>query len=239
MTVTDVTITTAPLTGGYRLPAFDLYRDIHKGIRSELFAVTAAAGCLDHTDPVAWLAFASHLDSVASTLEQHAAHEDDHIGPTLLERWPALAERVVAEHEALDGRFAAAVEIAHAGADAPPGEQRLLAHHTYLSLSSFTSAYLAHQELEELEITPMLETAIGPVGMLGIHTAIVGSIPPAEMAGLLTLMLPAMNVDDRTEMLGAMRDGAPAEVFAGVVGLARSVLDPVDFAQVSRRLGMR
>ena len=36
------------------------------------------------------------------------------------------------------------------------------------------------------------------------------------MAKSLALMLPAMNIDDRTELLGGMQQGAPAEVFAGV-----------------------
>ena len=39
---------------------------------------------------------------------------------------------------------------------------------------------------------------------------------------------PAMNVDDRTELLGGMQQGAPAEVFAGIWGLAGSVLPPAD-----------
>lgn len=45
MTITDTT-TTTPL----RLVAVDLYRDIHKGIRSELFAITERAGNLDPSD---------------------------------------------------------------------------------------------------------------------------------------------------------------------------------------------
>ena len=46
------------------------------------------------------------------------------------------------------------------------------------------------------------------------------------MAKSLALMLPAMNIDGRTELLGGMRAGAPAEVFDGVWSLAGSVLDP-------------
>ena len=74
--------------------------------------------------------------------------------------------------------------------------------------------------------------------MVGIHQAILGAIPPQEMAQSLALMLPAMNVDGRTELLGGMREGAPAEVFEGVWSLAGSVLDPTDLAAVARRLGL-
>ena len=54
------------------------------------------------------------------------------------------------------------------------------------------------------------------------------------MAQSLALMLPAMNVDGRTELLGGMRAGAPAEVFEGVWSLAGSVLDPTDLRRGGR-----
>ena len=58
------------------------------------------------------------------------------------------------------------------------------------------------------------------------------------MAKSLAIMLPAMNVDDRTELLGGMQAGAPAEVFDGVWGLAGSVLEPADLAAVASRIGI-
>ncbi len=51
-------------------------------------------------------------------------------------------------------------------------------------------------------------------------------------------MIPAMNIDDRTELLGGMRAGAPAEVFEGVWGLTGSVLPAADFAALGARLGL-
>ena len=101
-----------------------------------------------------------------------------------------------------------------------PPAQRTGAHHLYLELASFTSAYLEHQDLEERVVMPDLDTAIGVEAVAEIHVAIIASIPPEVMAQSLALMLPAMNIDDRTELLGGMQAGAPPEVFAGVWGLA-------------------
>jgi hypothetical protein len=58
------------------------------------------------------------------------------------------------------------------------------------------------------------------------------------MARSLALMLPAMNIDDRTELLGGMRAGAPAEVFDGVWSLTGSVLGAADQAALAVRLGL-
>ena len=43
-----------------------------------------------------------------------------------------------------------------------------------------------------------------------------------------------MNIDDRTDMLGGMKAGAPPEVFAGLWGLVGSVLTPADYAGARR-----
>ena len=59
MTITDLPITaiTAPIT-------LDLYKDIHKGIRVELFSVTTEAGQIDPSEGVARAALASHVADV-------------------------------------------------------------------------------------------------------------------------------------------------------------------------------
>jgi hypothetical protein len=73
---------------------------------------------------------------------------------------------------------------------------------------------------------PTLAAKIGFQELLGIHGAIVGSLTPAEVAQSGALMLPAMNVEDRVELLGGMQAGAPPEVFAGMMRLAQSVISP-------------
>jgi hypothetical protein len=53
------------------------------------------------------------------------------------------------------------------------------------------------------------------------------------------IMIPAINVDDRVQLIGGMREGMPAEVFAGIWGLVESVLTPADAAQLAGRLGIQ
>jgi hypothetical protein len=47
-----------------------------------------------------------------------------------------------------------------------------------------------------------------------------------------------MNVEDRVDLLGGMRAGAPPEVFSGVMDLARTVLRPDENAALRHRLGL-
>jgi hypothetical protein len=231
---------TAPLqvrTDEVRAVTFDLYRDIHKGIRAELFGVTLEAASIDPIDQGDRAGLAAHLTNVAALLTSHAEHEDGAIDPVLEAHRPDLAERVNADHEALERRFARVLDMADAATTATDDLRHRL-HQVHLETAAFTSAYLAHQDLEERVVMPALEAAVGVDAVIAVHGAIIGSIPPAEMMQSLAVMLPAMNVDDRTDLLGGMRASAPPEAFDAVVSLTRSVLCPVDATAVLSRLGL-
>ena len=84
-------------------------------------------------------------------------------------------------------------------------------------------------------ISDLAEDGSLPIGGL---TPPLSNIPPEQMAQSLAIMIPAMNIDDRTELLGGMRAGAPPEVFEGIWGLTGSVLPASDFAALGARLGL-
>ena len=85
---------------------------------------------------------------------------------------------------------------------------------------------------------PALAAKVGVEELLALNHAIVASVTPDEMRRAAPLMLGAMNVEDRVELLGGAQAGAPPEVFAGMLGLTRSVISPADYAQVAARLGV-
>ena len=129
-------------------------------------------------------------------------------------------------------------DLADEAVDTAGVTQRFQTHHLYVELASFTGTYLEHQDTEERLVMPALEAAIGVDTVAEINGRIIGSIPPDEMAAGLAVMLPAMNIEDRVEMLGGMQAGAPAEVFAGVWGLAGTVLTAPDYSALAARLGL-
>lgn len=232
--------TISPVAGvvepDFVLPVVDLYRDIHKGIRAELFAVTSTAGSVDPADRCDRAALADHVAAVAAVLESHAHHEDAFIDPVLDRHLPDLASTINSDHERLEAMFASVTDLAVSAVDVAGGEQRRLLHLLHLDLARFTSAYLEHIDLEERTVMQRLPLLIGTDEVAAIHGAIVGSIPPEEMARSLSFMLPAMNVDDRTELLGGVRAAAPPEAFEATMGLARSVLRPEDFRALAERM---
>jgi iron-sulfur cluster repair protein YtfE (RIC family) len=234
MTVLD-TPTITPVR--FRPVMLDLYRGIHKGIRAELFAVVGEAGRVDPSNDCSLAALSEQLRSVAHLLEHHAATEDQHIGPVLEQQVPRIAEQIEADHQSFEGRVGSLCTLADE-VRAVTGPRNDAVHELYVELASFTSAYLAHQDLEERVINPTLEDTIGFEGMLSIHNAIVGTMEPQELIAGLSVMLPAMNVDDRTGLLGGIKAHAPAPAWDGVWSLAGSVLVPADYQAVAQRLGL-
>jgi hypothetical protein len=227
----------APLVDpDYQIPAVDLYRDIHKGIRAELFAVTSTAGSIDPSNRCDRAAFADHVTAVAAVLESHAHHEDAVIDPVLERHLPDLASEINDDHERLEGMFTSIADLANSVVDVLASEQRRLLQLCHLDLARFTSSYLSHIDLEERVVMQRLPELIGVDEIAAMHGAIVGSIPPEEMARSLAFMLPAMNVDDRTGLLTGVRLAAPPEAFDATMGLARSVLRPSDFSVLADRL---
>jgi len=225
-------------TAGLETVTVDIYRDIHKGIRNGLFRVTLAAGQVDPGNRDAVAAVAEKWRDLVNVLIAHAEHEDVFVQPMLEVLEPSIAEVIAAAHPELEGQMAALEVLADRATDAGECERRLFVHKMYLGFASFTSAYLQHQEFEELVVMPALAAKVGVDELLGLNHAIVASVTPEQMRRTAPLMLAAMNIEDRVQMLGGAQAGAPPEVFAGMMSLTQSVISPADYAQVANRLGV-
>lgn len=236
-TITPVR-TLAAATAPLDVVSEDLYRDIHKGIRGELFALTCAAGNVDPSDHDAVEVVGRRWGTLADMLTQHAAHEETFVRPVIEVVDRELADALTSEHLAIEDLIGTLRGLAHDASAARSDARQLASHRLYLGLASFTATFLEHEELEETVVMPALAAKVPVDELVAVHQAIVASIPPDEMAFGLSLMLPALNVEERVELLGGIRAGAPAEVFAGVLALTQSVLAPEVYAQTAQRLGL-
>jgi hemerythrin HHE cation binding domain-containing protein len=218
--------------------AYDFYKDIHKGIRYSLFQTTIALGSVDPADDAARAVVVEQVRGITHLLDQHAEHENDFIVPVLEVHAPELADVIHVVHPQLDRRVADLRNLAAEVQVTGGTRARAAVHSLYLELASFTSAYLEHQHFEERTCMYALADALPVDELIAIDQAIVGSIPPDELANGLSVMLPAMNIDDRVELLVGIREGAPLKVFAGICALAESVLTPEAWRATATRLAL-
>ena len=220
--------------GNAAMPPVDLYREVHKGLRAALFELVHRAGALDATDADAVESFRKLFAELDMMLETHHGHEDG-----------ALLAGLIADHA---GDVAEAVEAGHVGIEAQLGDLRatiagldgnpIAPAALYDQLATFTADYLDHMQVEEQQVMPRLQSVASPEALMAITMEIRTSVPPPEMCVFLRSMLPAMNVDERTAMLGGMQMGAPPEIFELFWGVAESSLSPADLGAVASRLGL-
>jgi hypothetical protein len=236
-----VTVTTTPLiveTAALETVTFDIYRNIHKGIRNGLFSLTVAAGQVDPHDQVAVQEVSARWTDMVSLLVAHAEHEDEFVQPVIARFAPAYASEIAEAHPRLEGQMAELEVLADRAAGACPEQARILTHRLYLGLASFTAEYLQHQEFEEFEVMVMLSQHLTFDELLAMDNAIVASVEPDMMARCAALMLPAMNIEDQTDLFEGARNGVPPEVFQGMLMLAEMVLGQDRYGVLRGRLGL-
>src|SRR5215467_6047578 len=133
----DETVTVLPVeVANLDVVTFDTYRNVHKGIRAELFSVTSEVGNVDPGDRTALEATATRLRTLVGFLIGHAEHEDEFVQPHIVVHAPKLAEVVAREHVELEQQMAGLEILSDRMVDAIATERRRLAHRLYLGLAS-------------------------------------------------------------------------------------------------------
>jgi len=214
-----------------------LYGPVHKGLRSQLFALQMQIGAADADDRQQRADIHVFADNLHRHLQSHAGHEERWIDPVLIEHAPEVGEVLEAQHEAFEPILNSILDlaVALAGTD-EPDEARHILDVLHLDTSRFIGAYLTHMDIEERIAMPMLERTLGTEGVMELHENLLGSVTPEVMAQMQAFMLPAMNPHERISMLAGIRAGAPAEVYEGTLRLAGSVLEPAEMRSLEAAL---
>lgn len=212
-----------------------LYREIHKGLRALLADLVERAGTTDFRDAASLATLKEAVHDGFQLLESHAHHEDTFIGPELERRLPELARRIGQAHASHEPEIESLVALMDAIEPSRP-DAPARGHLFVVALSKFAAELNLHMAEEEEIVMPALWSVATDEELQEIEHRLIASIPPDKMTRYLRWMIPAMNTPERVGMLGSMKSGAPAEVFAGVRELARSVLSPADDAALSSGL---
>lgn len=217
--------------------AYDFYREIHKGIRHALFTTVLAAGRLDVADADAVDQLLAAHGDLLGLLHSHHHHEDEFFQPLIEAHAPVLAVDIEHQHAEVDAAMAHQAVLASRVRSTPAPGRRAVVHNLYLDLTRLTSAYLAHQLVEETQVMPALRAVVPTEELLALDLELRSTVPPDEMVGAMQHMLPAMDVEERVDMLGGMAM-APPEVFAVFRAAAERALTPAQWAQVADRIGV-
>jgi hypothetical protein len=217
---------------------YDLYREVHKGLRHGLFDVVVAVGATDCAAAPGRVEVADRVRGLLVLLHAHHGHEDAFVKPYVATFDPRLSAIIDAGHEETEADMIEIELLVDKLAGADGGDAVAAGLDLYRYLALFTSRYLAHMALEEGAVMSTLRGSMSVAELFTLDMELRAAVDPDKMCRFIAVMAPAMNPDERTAMLGGMQAGAPAELFERFRAAAQAALAPADYAVVAARLGL-
>jgi hypothetical protein len=224
-------------TTGSSAVSWDLYREIHKGLRLALFTITTKAGSTDPADEADIAALLSEWRDTMFVLRGHHHHEDDFVDTLIDQHASDLRTKVNEDHVAVEGMLDELDVDARDLSDAAGSERGAHLRRFYLDLARFVAVYLDHMAYEEEVVMPALNAALSDAELADVTAVIRGSVPPPDMCVFMRYMVPGMNLDERAGMLSDMHANAPADVFELFRSAAEAALSPAEYRTLSERAG--
>jgi hypothetical protein len=217
---------------------YDFFREVHKGLRLALFDVITFAGAASCEDVETRTEVVDRVHAIVALLHSHHGHEDEFIKPLLDVHAPDLGALVDAGHVEIDRDLVQLELAADRLAGTEGGDAVSSGLDLYRMLALFAAKYLGHMEVEEGAVMGALRDAMSIRELFEVDMALRAEVAPPTMCAFISVMVPAMNLEERTNMLGGMQAGAPAEIFEVFRAAAEAALSPSDYQTVAARLGL-
>lgn len=194
------------------MPRYRLYRE-HKFVSIQVSDLERFIAKIDFTDPKQIAEVKSQLDGIIGLMENHAKHEDERIHPLLKKKAPALIEKIESEHRdhkpIFDDLKKRLIEIESAKEEDRKIE---LGYQFYLAYRKFVAINLAHLDEEENVIMPEIQKHYTDQEIReAVDFPVYGIMSAEDMVGMVTVLFPTMNIDDKKAFLRDLNDSQPAK----------------------------
>ncbi|MEE2730688.1 MAG: hemerythrin domain-containing protein [Pseudomonadota bacterium] len=215
---------------------YDIYRLIHKGIRSYLTETLLAVGRMDPHDAGACQRTLHQLQQLLDFCSKHLQHENQFVHPAMERVQPGCAQAMYEHHQHHTDMISSLGQAAISLASAAQEQRDSLAADLYRNLALFVADNLTHMHEEETVNNAILWQGYTDDEILAIEHALVSSLTPEENAATLQWILPSINHPERYGFLTGMRLGAPEAVFNGALGIAQGQLPATDWERLQQAL---
>lgn len=216
----------------------NIYGFIHKALRRFMADTLQRLGALDVADAAQSDAVLAQTRELLGFCRMHLEHENHFVHPALDACAPGSAARIAGEHLHHEEDIALLLDqvdaVAAARADAAACDAA--AGRLYRHMAVFVGDNLLHMDYEEREHNATLWAHYSDAQLLAIGGRIVATLTPAANAMAMRWMLPAIHHRERLQLLRGLRANAPAQVFDGVLALARERLEAPDWSRLSAEL---
>jgi hypothetical protein len=229
------TVNTLPVAA---TPRFDIYRPIHKALRAFMSDTLVTVGRMDPDDDHDVAVALEQTRSLLTILTVHLEHENQFVHTAMEARRPGSTVDTAHDHVEHECALAKLHGLVDDVARAAGAERATAGLRLYRRLAVFVAENLEHMNVEESDNIAVLWAEYTDEEIMAIEHAIVSHVPPAAMATVARWMMAGLNHNERVTLLQGMRQGAPAEVFEGVLAIARANLGTRDWTKLAGALDL-
>ncbi len=185
------------------------------------FAVARSAGC------------------ILCILAHHAVDEESVIFPAAAKVGNQLVTELIADHHDLTRRELEVARTGHALLELPSAEGRRDAgRRLNLLANQLFAAYITHMNREETELVPLMQEHFTDPEMGAMQGKIIGQMPPDRVFAILGWMMPSLNLTELSDLITALKHGAPPSLLQSVSELGAARVDSARWAAVKLQVGL-
>jgi ketosteroid isomerase-like protein len=200
---------------------FDLYAQVHKGLRAFMCATLVDLGKLDSGNDQEVKRVLDQLDELLDFCLGHMRKEDLYVHAAMRAHGPKATQQAAREHE----EHADAVErlrtAAHAVACSSHEVRERAAADLYGAFAVFVAENLEHMHLEETQHNAFLWAHFSDDELAEIYGAIVAATSPTDMALSARWIVPYLTPAERAALIGGLRATMPGDAFDAIFALIR------------------
>jgi hypothetical protein len=214
-----------------------LYRPIHKAIRLCLLHTVTRVGNMDETLDADVREAAEAVRGLLAMLAAHIVNEDV-VHRAVERRRPGASAALAHAHEEHAAELRHFEDALRRLESTPAHEREPLAHALYLDLARFAGENLAHMNVEETQMNPLLWSLFSESELFDVYNQILAAEPPEQLAAGVRWLIPALSHAERVAVIEGARAGIPVAVFEQLVEGTRALLSERDFLRLCASLGM-
>jgi hypothetical protein len=214
----------------------DIYRPIHKALRSFICDTMLRVGRLDCADAQETSQVLAQARAMATFYIGHMRHEDEFVHPAMEAHGPGSADAIEVEHGHHEAACQRIVALSTSAGQAHGAEREALVHQLYQHIALFLGETLEHMHVEETDHNAVLWKHYSDAQILAMDHAIVASLGDEEKGLGMRWMLPALSPSERVQLLRGMQGAVPPEVFAGMCAFFETLLAPADWRKLAAAL---
>lgn len=203
---------------------YNVFNNIHKGLRAMLFSIQMKWQQTDFTAPEA-ASMIANFENVLYYYDVHADHEDNFILSKIIQQEPqiaaALEEDHIVDHELSQNLRGLLNQLKDASSDEA---KKAVGDAIFYTLNEFIAFNLYHMNKEETILLPLLWKHFTDLEILGMQDNIIASINPEILIEESRWMMRSISNPEIKEWLGGVKMTAPDFVFNSFVKMAAEEL---------------